>query len=178
MSRIGKLPIKVPKNVNITLDGTKIEVKGPNGTLNREIQSIIGVSLEEDTLTVNKKEETRLARQQYGLVRSLLNNMVLGVSNKFEKKLQMIGVGYRAQVQGKELTLNVGYSHPVVFPIPNEIDIKVEANTNLTISGADKEAVGLLASQIRATRPPEPYKGKGIRYVDEVVLRKAGKSGK
>jgi large subunit ribosomal protein L6 len=178
MSRIGKLPIKVPKNVNITLDGTKIEVKGPNGTLNREIPSIIGVSLEEDTLTVNKKEETRLARQQYGLVRSLLNNMVLGVSNKFEKKLQMIGVGYRAQVQGKELTLNVGYSHPVVFPIPNEIDIKVEANTNLTISGADKEAVGLLASQIRATRPPEPYKGKGIRYVDEVVLRKAGKSGK
>jgi large subunit ribosomal protein L6 len=178
MSRIGKLPIKVPKNVNITLDGTKIEVKGPNGNLNREIPSIIGVSLEEDTLTVNKKEETRLARQQYGLVRSLLNNMVLGVSNKFEKKLQMIGVGYRAQVQGKELTLNVGYSHPVVFPIPNEIDIKVEANTNLTISGADKEAVGLLASQIRATRPPEPYKGKGIRYVDEVVLRKAGKSGK
>ena len=178
MSRIGKLPIKVPKNVNITLDGTKIEVKGPNGTLNREIPSIIGVSLEEDTLTVNKKEETRLARQQYGLVRSLLNNMVLGVSNKFEKKLQMIGVGYRAQVQGKELTLNVGYSHPVVFPIPNEIDIKVEANTDLTISGADKEAVGLLASQIRATRPPEPYKGKGIRYVDEVVLRKAGKSGK
>jgi len=178
MSRIGKLPIKVPKNVNITLDGTKIEVKGPNGTLNREIPSIIGVSLEEDTLTVNKKEETRLARQQYGLVRSLLNNMVLGVSNKFEKKLQMIGVGYRAQVQGKELTLNVGYSHPVVFPIPNEIDIKVEANTNLTISGADKEAVGLLASQIRATRPPEPYKGKGIRYVDEVVFRKAGKSGK
>ena len=178
MSRIGKLPIKVPKNVNITLDGTKIEVKGPNGTLNLEIPSIIGVSLEEDTLTVNKKEETRLARQQYGLVRSLLNNMVLGVSNKFEKKLQMIGVGYRAQVQGKELTLNVGYSHPVVFPIPNEIDIKVEANTNLTISGADKEAVGLLASQIRATRPPEPYKGKGIRYVDEVVLRKAGKSGK
>lgn len=153
-------------------------MKGPNGTLNREIPSIIGVSLEEDTLTVNKKEETRLARQQYGLVRSLLNNMVLGVSNKFEKKLQMIGVGYRAQVQGKELTLNVGYSHPVVFPIPNEIDIKVEANTNLTISGADKEAVGLLASQIRATRPPEPYKGKGIRYVDEVVLRKAGKSGK
>ena len=178
MSSIGKLQIKVPKNVNITLDGTKIEVKGPNGTLNREIPSIIGVSLEEDTLTVNKKEETRLARQQYGLVRSLLNNMVLGVSNKFEKKLQMIGVGYRAQVQGKELTLNVGYSHPVVFPIPNEIDIKVEANTNLTISGADKEAVGLLASQIRATRPPEPYKGKGIRYVDEVVLRKAGKSGK
>lgn len=178
MSRIGKLPIKVPKNVNITLDGTKIEVKGPNGTLNREIPSIIGVSLEEDTLTVNKKEETRLARQQYGLVRSLLNNMVVGVSNKFEKKLQMIGVGYRAQVQGKELTLNVGYSHPVVFPIPNEIDIKVEANTDLTISGADKEAVGLLASQIRATRPPEPYKGKGIRYVDEVVLRKAGKSGK
>ena len=178
MSRIGKLPIKVPKNVNITLDGTKIEVKGPNGTLNREIPSIIGVSLEEDTLTVNKKEETRLARQQYGLVRSLLNNMVLGVSNKFEKKLQMIGVGYRAQVQGKELTLNVGYSHPVVFPIPNEIDIKVEANTNLTISGADKEAVGLLASQIRATRPPEPYKGKGIKYSNEVILRKAGKSGK
>nr|YP_009684632.1 ribosomal protein L6 [Pseudopedinella elastica]QDR24718.1 ribosomal protein L6 [Pseudopedinella elastica] len=178
MSRIGKLPIGIPKNVNVTLNGTKIEIKGPNGSLDREIPELIGVNMEDDKLIIVKKQENRLARQQYGLVRSLINNMVIGVSTKFEKKLQMIGVGYRAQVQGKELTLSVGFSHPVVFVIPQEIDVKVETNTNLTISGADKAAVGLLASQIRAVRPPEPYKGKGIRYTNEVVLRKAGKSGK
>ena len=104
--------------------------------------------------------------------------MVIGVSEKFEKKMQMIGVGYRAQVQGKKLTLLVGYSHPVEFEVPDGLEVKVESNTNLTVSGSDKEKVGLLASKIRATRPPEPYKGKGIRYIDEVVLRKAGKSGK
>lgn len=178
MSRIGKLPIQIPKNVNVTLNGAKIEVKGPNGTLNRKIPNLIGVDLENDKVIIIKKEETRLARQQYGLTRSLINNMVSGVSQKFEKKLQMIGVGYRAQMQGKELTLNVGFSHPVVFSIPQEIEIKIETNTNLTISGADKAAVGLLAAQIRATRPPEPYKGKGIRYLNEIILRKAGKSGK
>ena len=178
MSRIGKLPVKVPKGVNITLNEQTVKVKGPHGELSQLIPKEISVSISDDTVTVSKNEETIKARQQYGLVRSLVNNMVIGVSEKFEKKMQMIGVGYRAQVQGKKLTLLVGYSHPIEFEVPDGLEVKVEANTNLTVSGADKEKVGLLASKIRATRPPEPYKGKGIRYVDEVVLRKAGKSGK
>ena len=178
MSRIGKLPVKVPKGVNITLNEQTVKVKGPHGELSQLIPKEISVSISDDTVTVSKNEETIKARQQYGLVRSLVNNMVIGVSEKFEKKMQMIGVGYRAQVQGKKLTLLVGYSHPVEFEVPDGLEVKVEGNTNLTVSGSDKEKVGLLASQIRATRPPEPYKGKGIRYVDEVVLRKAGKSGK
>ena len=178
MSRIGKLPVNVPKNVNVELTGQEIKVKGPHGELLHKIPSEIEVSLNEDTIVVNKKIETRIARQKYGLTRALINNMVIGVSEKFERRLQMIGVGYRSAVSGNSLTLNVGFSHPVVFEAPKDIEIKVEANTNIIISGPDKEKVGLLASQIRAVRPPEPYKGKGIRYLDEYVLRKAGKSGK
>jgi large subunit ribosomal protein L6 len=178
MSRIGKLPISIPKNVNLTLSDNNLEVKGPHGILNQKIPEEITIEIENDTIKILKTEETRSARQKHGLIRSLIKNMVLGTTTKFQKKLQMIGVGYRAQVKGKELTLNVGYSHPVIFPIPEDIEIKVETNTNLTIAGANKENVGLLASKIRATRPPEPYKGKGIRYSNEIVLRKAGKSGK
>ena len=178
MSRIGKLPVTVPKNVNVELTGQEIKVKGPHGELLHTIPSEIEVSVNEDQIVVNKKIETRIARQKYGLTRALINNMVIGVSEKFERRLQMIGVGYRSAVSGNSLTLNVGFSHPVVFEAPKDIEIKVEANTNIIISGPDKEKVGLLASQIRAVRPPEPYKGKGIRYLDEYVLRKAGKSGK
>ena len=178
MSRIGKLPVNVPKNVNVELTGQEIKVKGPHGELLHTIPSEIEVSLNEDKIVVNKKIETRIARQKYGLTRALISNMVIGVSERFERRLQMIGVGYRSQVSGSSLTLNVGYSHPVIFEAPKDIEIKVEANTNIIISGPDKEKVGLLASQIRAVRPPEPYKGKGIRYLDEYVLRKAGKSGK
>lgn len=178
MSRIGKLPIKVPKNVSVTLEKNHIEIKGPNGSLNKSIPKEIGIDLVEDTINVYKNVDTRIARQKHGLMRSLVNNMVNGTSTKFEKKLQMIGVGYRAQVQGKQLTLSVGFSHPVVFDIPEGIEIVVEANTNLIIKGIDKEQVGLLSSKIRAVRPPEPYKGKGIKYSNEVILRKAGKSGK
>jgi|TARA_B100000482_G_C12572795_1_gene284671 large subunit ribosomal protein L6 len=178
MSRIGKLPVNVPKNVNVELTGQEIKVKGPHGELLHTIPSEIEVSVNEDQIVVNKKIETRIARQKYGLTRALINNMVIGVSEKFERRLQMIGVGYRSAVSGNSLTLNVGFSHPVVFEAPKDIEIKVEANTNIIISGPDKEKVGLLASQIRAVRPPEPYKGKGIRYLDEYVLRKAGKSGK
>lgn len=178
MSRIGKLPIVVPKNVSVKLENNHIEIKGPNGSLNQVIPSEIGIDLVDDTIKVYKNVDTRTARQKHGLIRSLVNNMVVGTSNKFEKKLQMIGVGYRAQVQGKQLTLSVGFSHPVVFDIPEGIEIAVEANTNLILKGIDKEQVGLLASKIRAIRPPEPYKGKGIKYSDEVILRKAGKSGK
>jgi large subunit ribosomal protein L6 len=178
MSRIGKLPVIVPKNVNVELTGQEIKVKGPHGELLHKIPSEIEVSVNEDKIVVTKKIETRIARQKYGLTRALINNMVIGVSEKFERRLQMIGVGYRSQVAGNNLTLSVGFSHPVVFEAPKDIEIKVEANTNIIISGPDKEKVGLLASQIRAVRPPEPYKGKGIRYVDEYVIRKAGKSGK
>jgi len=178
MSRIGKLPVIVPNNVNIELTGQEIKVKGKHGELEYSIPNEIEVSLIENQIIVTKKVETRLARQKYGLVRALINNMVIGVSEQFERRLQMVGVGYRSQVSGKNLTLNVGFSHPVVFDTPDGIDIQVEANTNIIIRGASKEKVGLLASQIRAVRPPEPYKGKGIRYSDETVLRKAGKSGK
>ena len=178
MSRIGKLPVSVPKNVNVELTGQEIKVKGPHGELLHTIPSEIEVSLNEDKVIVNKRIESRIARQKYGLTRALINNMVIGVSEKFERRLQMIGVGYRSQVSGKTLTLSVGFSHPVVFEAPKDIEIKVEANTNIIISGPDKEKVGLLASQIRAVRPPEPYKGKGIRYLNEYVARKAGKSGK
>jgi len=178
MSRIGKLPIKVPKNINILLDEENIKVKGPTGELNQKIPKELKIVFFEDQIKLTKLNESRLARQKYGLFRSLIKNMVLGVEKKFEKKLQMIGVGYKALVQSNQLTLNVGYTHQIIFPIPQGMEIVVEANSNLTIRGANKEMVGLLASKIRATRPPEPYKGKGIRYMNEFILRKAGKSGK
>jgi large subunit ribosomal protein L6 len=177
MSRIGKLPVTVPESVKIELVGQEIKVKGKHGELEYAIPDEIKVSMNENAIIVEKKVETRIARQKYGLVRALINNMVIGVSEQFERRLQMVGVGYRSQVSN-DLTLNVGYSHPVVFSTPEGIDIQVEANTNIIIRGVDKEKVGLLASQIRAVRPPEPYKGKGIRYLDEYVARKAGKSGK
>ncbi len=178
MSRIGKLPIKVPTNVNILLENENICVKGPTGELTQKIPKELSIIFDQDKLKIVKLEETRLARQKYGLIRSLIMNMVLGVNKKFEKKLQMVGVGYKALVQGDKLILNVGFTHQITFVIPKGMDILVEANTNLTIRGANKEIVGLLASKIRATRPPEPYKGKGVKYNDEVILRKAGKSGK
>jgi large subunit ribosomal protein L6 len=178
MSRIGKLPIKVPTNVNIKLENENIYVKGPTGELTQKIPKELSIVFDQDKLKITKLEESRLARQKYGLLRSLIMNMVLGVNKKFEKKLQMIGVGYKALVQGDKLVLNVGFTHQIIFLIPTGMDIIVEGNTNLTIRGANKEIVGLLASKIRATRPPEPYKGKGIKYSDEVILRKAGKSGK
>ena len=178
MSRIGKLPIKVPTNVNILLENENICVKGPTGELTQKIPKELSIVFDQDKLKIVKLEDTRLARQKYGLIRSLIMNMVLGVNKKFEKKLQMVGVGYKALVQGDKLILNVGFTHQIIFAIPKGMDILVEANTNLTIRGANKEIVGLLASKIRATRPPEPYKGKGVKYNDEVILRKAGKSGK
>lgn len=178
MSRIGKLLINVPKTVTISLDSKQIVVTGPIGQLVQKIPKEISVDFSNDNIQINKIEETRSARQKYGLIRSLIKNMVLGVEKKFEKKLQMVGVGYKAQVQSNQLTLNVGCTHPIIFPIPEGMEINVESNINLTIKGSNKEMVGLLAAKIRSTRPPEPYKGKGIRYNDEIILRKAGKSGK
>jgi large subunit ribosomal protein L6 len=178
MSRVGRLPIKIPKNVKITLDKEMIQVAGPTGTLNFHIPREVILNFTDDQIKIEKAEDTRIARQKYGLVRSLINNMVLGVSQKFEKKLEMIGVGYKALNQGKDLVLNVGFTHQVIFPIPEGMDVIVDTNTKLTIRGADKEKVGLFAAKIRDVRPPEPYKGKGIKYNNEVILRKAGKSGK
>ena len=178
MSRIGKLPITVPKNVTVSIDDKIIQIKGLNAILTQEIPKELKIEFFENIITVIKKEETRLANQKYGLIRSLIFNMILGVEKNFEKKIQMIGVGYKAQIKSKELILNVGFTNPVIFKIPDGLDVIIEANTNLLIKGSDKNLVGLLASKIRATRPPEPYKGKGIRYLNEIVLRKTGKSGK
>jgi len=178
MSRIGKLPITVPKNVTVSIDEKIIRIKGLNTILTQEIPKELEIQLFENIITVIKKEETRLANQKYGLIRSLIFNMILGVEKNFEKKIQMVGVGYKAQIKSKELILNVGFTNPVIFKIPDGLDVIIEANTNLLIKGSDKNLVGLLASKIRATRPPEPYKGKGIRYLNEIVLRKTGKSGK
>jgi large subunit ribosomal protein L6 len=178
MSRIGKRPIQIPAKVSIEIDGQKVSVKGPKGELSRTLPPEVEVVQEEASIVVRRRDESRTARQRHGLCRTLVSNMVEGVSQGFQKKLEIKGVGYRAQVQGKTLILNVGYSNPVEIAPPSGIDLSVEANTNVTVSGIDKEVVGNTAAQIRAVRPPEPYKGKGIKYSDEIIRRKAGKSGK
>ncbi|MBE9158793.1 50S ribosomal protein L6 [Nodosilinea sp. LEGE 06152] len=178
MSRIGKRPIPVPAKVSITIDGQDVQVKGPKGELSRTLPSGVVVVQEGDTVLVNRKDDSRLARERHGLCRTLVANMVEGVSNGYQKRLEIQGIGYRAQVQGRNLNLSLGYSHPVVFEPPAGIEFVVENNTNVVISGIDKELVGNIAASIRASRPPEPYKGKGVRYAGEQVRRKAGKSGK
>jgi large subunit ribosomal protein L6 len=178
MSRIGKRPISIPGKVSVAIDGQSVLVKGPKGELSRVLPSEVTLVQEGETLLVNRNGESRPARQRHGLCRTLVANMVEGVSQGFQKKLEIQGVGYRAQVQGRTLTLNMGYSHPVQIEPPEGIQFAVENNVNVTVSGIDKEIVGNTAAQIRAVRPPEPYKGKGIRYAGEVVRRKAGKAGK
>lgn len=178
MSRIGKRPIPIPAKVSITIDGQDIQVKGPKGELSRTLPTGVVVVQENDTVLVNRKDDSRLARERHGLCRTLVANMVEGVANGYQKRLEIQGIGYRAQVQGRNLNLSLGYSHPVVFEPPAGIEFAVENNTNVIISGIDKELVGNIAASIRASRPPEPYKGKGVRYAGEQVRRKAGKSGK
>ncbi len=179
MSRIGKLPIPIPDKVSAQISGQHITVKGPKGTLEREIPEPIQVKQEGDTIVVKPTDNSRNGRQRYGLCRTLVANMVDGVSQGFQKRLLIQGVGYRAQAQGKKLTLNVGYSKPVEMEMPEGIDVAVEnRNVEVVVSGIDKEVVGNVAARIRAVRPPEPYKGKGIRYFDEQIRRKAGKTGK
>ncbi|HIK45518.1 MAG TPA: 50S ribosomal protein L6 [Leptolyngbyaceae cyanobacterium M65_K2018_010] len=178
MSRIGKRPIPIPAKVSITIDGQDVRVKGPKGELSRTLPTGVEVVQEGETLLVNRKDDSRLARERHGLCRTLVANMVEGVANGYQKRLEIQGIGYRAQVQGRNLNLSLGYSHPVVFEPPAGIEFAVENNTNVIISGIDKELVGNIAASIRASRPPEPYKGKGVRYFGEQVRRKAGKSGK
>jgi len=178
MSRIGKRPITLPDKVTIDIKGQYITVKGPKGSLERELPSRVQLNKEGETLMVQRQDDSRISRERHGLCRTLVANMVHGVSAGFEKRLGIQGVGYRAQAKGTKLTLNVGYSKPVEIAMPNGINVAVENNTLVIISGIDKEIVGNIAAKIRAVRPPEPYKGKGIRYLNEFVVRKAGKSGK
>jgi large subunit ribosomal protein L6 len=178
MSRIGKLPIKLPENVNIKCTGPQIIVTGKFGTLQNKIPNNLGIQQNEDNLVVQVKNETRTTRALHGLYRTLINNMIIGVSQQFQITLNLKGVGYRASVQGNSLLLNLGYSHPVQIEIPKEITVEVIQNTTLTLKGCDKENLGLFAAKVRSWRPPEPYKGKGIIYQGETIKRKAGKSGK
>jgi large subunit ribosomal protein L6 len=178
MSRIGKLPIKIPTAVDVTNDTSVLKVKGKFGTLERSIPEIIGIEETDGNLIVSLKKTTRTNRALHGLYRTLINNMVIGVSEQFLITLTLQGVGYRASVQGKSLILNLGFSHPVDIEIPEGISVEVVQNTTINIKACDKEQLGLFAAKVRSWRPPEPYKGKGILYKDEKILRKAGKSGK
>jgi large subunit ribosomal protein L6 len=177
MSRIGKRPILIPEGVRVELGEGNISVAGPRGRLSLRLHPSIVVSAEDGQLRCRRPSDGKLHRSLHGLTRTLVANMVAGVTKGFDKKLELIGVGYRASVQGSKLTLMLGYSHPLVVPIPEGIKISVESQNVLTISGADKQLVGEIAAKIRRLRPPEPYKGKGIKYADERIRRKAGKTG-
>ena len=178
MSRIGRLPIAVPSTVDVTIDGREVTVKGPKGTLSRQLHPDMTVSKEEGTLVVTRPTEQKTHKQLHGLTRTLVNNMVVGVTDGYRKGLEITGVGYRAALNGQKLTLNLGYSHPIEIDPPAGISFEVENPTKLAVVGIDKELVGEIAARVRATRKPEPYKGKGVRYAGEKIRRKAGKAGK
>jgi len=178
MSRIGKLPIKIPTTVDINVTNNNVVVKGKFGTLERTIPEVIRVEQTDGNLIVGVTNETRANKALHGLYRTLINNMLVGVSEQFLITLELKGVGYRASVQAKSLVLNLGYSHPVNIDIPDGVEVEVVQNTTLNIKACDKEQLGLFAAKVRSWRPPEPYKGKGILYKGEKILRKAGKSGK
>jgi large subunit ribosomal protein L6 len=177
MSRIGKAPIDLPTGIEVKYDNNTVEVKGPKGSLSQAIDPRIGVSIDDGVLTVSRDNDDREVRALHGLSRALIANMVLGVSDGYSKELQAVGVGYRGALKGKTLELQVGYSHPVAIEAPEGITFEVPEPTKFIVSGIDKQLVGQVAANIRAVRPPEPYKGKGIRYADEYVRRKAGKAG-
>lgn len=175
MSRIAKNPVSVPSGVQVAMSGSKLSVKGPKGSLEHEVHPLVKVMQEGSFLKFERQSDSTLARAVSGTTRALVNNMVSGVAKGFEKKLMIIGVGYRAAVQGKKLNLTLGFSHPVVFDIPNGITIEAPDQTSLLVKGADKQLVGQVAADIRHYREPEPYKGKGVRYADERVVRKEAK---
>jgi len=177
MSRIGKQPVTVPSGVEVKIDGLNVTVKGQKGSLQRTFR-YVGIEQAENALLVKQTRMDRQGRAFHGLARALLNNMVVGVSQGFSRKLEIVGTGYRAAVKGKSITLNVGFSHPVEIGLPEGVNASVENNTLLILEGANNETLGQLAATIRRVRPPEPYKGKGIRYQGESILRKAGKTGK
>ena len=178
MSRIGRLPIAVPPTVDVTIDGRQLTVKGPKGTLSRQLHPDITVSREESNLVVTRPTEQKTHKQLHGLTRTLVNNMVVGVTDGYRKGLEITGVGYRAALNGRKLQLSLGYSHQIEIDPPEGITFEVENPTRLAVVGIDKELVGQIAAKVRSTRKPEPYKGKGVRYAGEIVRRKAGKAGK
>ena len=178
MSRIGKAPITVPSGVDVTIAGRTVTVKGPKGPLARDIPGEIVVRKEDTTIFVERPNDERQNRALHGLSRTLVNNMVLGVTEGFAKELEIVGVGYRAEAQGASLRLALGFSHPVIVPAPEGISFEIPVQTRVIVKGIDKELVGQVAANIRSIRKPEPYKGKGVRYLNEHILRKAGKTGK
>lgn len=178
MSRIGKKPISLPKGVEVKKDGSLVTVKGPKGALTKDLPAEINIEQVENELILTRPSDEKDHRALHGLTRSLLSNMVEGVTNGYEKKLELVGVGYRAQLQGSKLVINIGFSHPVELDPPEGIEFEVPAVTRITVKGIDKQLVGNTAAHIRAIRKPEPYKGKGIKYSDEVIIRKVGKTGK
>lgn len=176
MSRVGKRPIDLPEGVEVNIKNGTIVVNGPKGTLSQDVNPSISVKSKDGQLLVTRPNDSKLYKSLHGLYRTLLQNMVQGVTRGFEKKLEIVGVGYKSELKNNRLVLQLGYSHPIVFVAPNDINISVEGNTKISVSGIDKELVGKVAAKIRSFRPPEPYKGKGIKYVDEYVRRKAGKT--
>jgi large subunit ribosomal protein L6 len=176
MSRIGKKPITLPKGVQVTVSGKVVKVKGPKGQLERTVHNDVDVKVEGESVKVIPVDTAYLMRKYHGLTRSLVSNMVTGVSEGFTKRLKLVGVGYRAAAKGKGLTLSLGYSHPIEYDPPAGIDLKIEAQTTVIVTGADKEMVGQVAAKIRGFREPEPYHGKGVRYEDEKILTKVGKA--
>lgn len=178
MSRIGKLPIEISKGVSVTLADSVLTVKGPKGELCRTIMSEVSVAVEDGKISVTRPDDEVISRSAHGLTRTLINNMVIGVTSGYQTDLEINGVGYRAELKGADLVLSLGYSHPVVYPIPTGITVEVDKMTKLAVKGIDKELVGQTAAKIRSFRGPEPYKGKGIKYATETILRKAGKTGK
>jgi len=179
MSRIGKQPVTVPSGVTVTINGSDVQVKGPKGQLERTFSDLVAIEQKDNVVTVTRNdEEDPESNVMQGLVRALINNMVVGVSQGYEKKLELTGVGYRAQLKGKTLELTVGFSHPVDYEAPENITFEVPDNTHITVKGISKEQVGQVAAEVRMTRPPEPYKGKGIHYEGEHIRRKLGKAAK
>ena len=178
MSRIGRLPIPVPSGVDVTIDGRQVTVKGPKGTLSRALHPDMTISREDGTQVVTRPTEQKTHKQLHGLTRTLVNNMVVGVTDGYRKGLEITGVGYRAALNGRKLQLNLGYSHPIEIDPPAGVSFEVETPIKLAVVGSDKELVGEIAAKVRSTRKPEPYKGKGVRYAGEYVRRKAGKAGK
>ena len=175
MSRIGKKPIPLPQGVKVAIEGQIVKAEGPKGKLSQTVPGSLSVRVEQSVLTVGRSSEHRTVRALHGLMRSLIANMVHGVNDGFERKLEIVGIGYRAQLQGKSLHLALGYSHPVIFPLPEGIQAEVEKLVSITIKGADKALVGQTAAKLRELRKPDPYKGKGIKYSDEQIRRKVGK---
>lgn len=178
MSRIGKMPVAIPSGVEVAVDGSTVTVKGGKGELTRTFQDIISIKVEDGNVIVERPDDSREAKSLHGLTRTLIHNMIVGVSEGYAKKLELVGVGYRAALKGTDLELQLGFSHPVVVPAPENISFEVPSQTEIIVKGISKEQVGQVAANIRAWRKPEPYKGKGIRYEGEYVRRKLGKAAK